>query len=300
LNLNNNRNLFKMKKSILFTIMLALTGLFISSCQTGGADDFTKTESGLYYKFIEQGDNTETPKEGDFVTVAMTYGTVDSVMFDSQELPKKMELPLMASVHQGDFYEGLGMMHIGDSAVFKCDADSVFTKLFRVPNLPPELDSLDYIYFNVKMLDIKTEAEMQAAMEAETEMQRNEETVKRNAYLDENYPNAEPSATGLYYVQTKKGSGSKPEIGKKVKVHYTGTLLDGTKFDSSVDRGEPFEFPLGRGQVIKGWDEGIANMQKGEKGFLIIPSDLAYGPGSRSIPPFSTLIFEVELVDFEK
>lgn len=289
-----------MKKSILFTIMLALTGLFISSCQTGGADDFTKTESGLYYKFIEQGDNTETPKEGDFVTVAMTYGTVDSVMFDSQELPKKMELPLMASVHQGDFYEGLGMMHIGDSAVFKCDADSVFTKLFRVPNLPPELDSLDYIYFNVKMLDIKTEAEMQAAMEAETEMQRNEETVKRNAYLDENYPNAEPSATGLYYVQTKKGSGSKPEIGKKVKVHYTGTLLDGTKFDSSVDRGEPFEFPLGRGQVIKGWDEGIANMQKGEKGFLIIPSDLAYGPGSRSIPPFSTLIFEVELVDFEK
>ena len=289
-----------MKKSILFTIMLVVTGLFISSCQKGGADGFSKTESGLFYKFIEQGDNTDAPAEGDFATITMTYGTVDSVMFDSKKLPQKMEIPVIASVHQGDLYEGLSMMHIGDSAIFKCDADSVFTKLFRVPNLPPELDSLDYIYFNVRMLDIKTEAEMQAAMEAETEMLRNEEAVKRNAYLDENYPNAEPSATGLYYVQTKKGSGSKPEIGKKVKVHYTGTLLDGTKFDSSVDRGEPYEFPLGRGQVIKGWDEGIANMQKGEKGILIIPSDLAYGPGSRSIPPFATLVFEVELVDFEK
>lgn len=289
-----------MKKTILFTIMLAITGLFISSCQTGGSDDFSKTESGLFYKFVERSDNTEAPEVGSFVDITMTYGTVDSVMFNSQEMPQKMEIPVIASVHQGDFYEALGLMHIGDSAIFKCDADSVFNKLFRVPNVPPELDSIDFIYFNIKMLDIKTEAEMQAAMEAETEMLRSEETVKRNTYLDENYPNAEPSATGLYYVQTKKGSGSKPEVGKKVKVHYNGTFLDGTKFDSSLDRGEPYEFPLGQGQVIKGWDEGIANMQKGEKGVLIVPSDLAYGPGRRGIPPFSTLVFEVELVDFEK
>ena len=289
-----------MKKTIVFTIMLAVTGLFISSCQSGGGDDFKTTETGLAYKFIENSDNTETPVEGDFVTLLMTYGTLDSVMFDSQKLPQKMEIPLIASVHQGDFYEGVGMMHVGDSAVFKCDADSVFTKLFRVPNIPPELDSVDIIYFNIRLIDFKTEAEMKAAQEAEMEMLKNEETVKRNTYLDENYPNAQASATGLYYVQTKKGSGSKPEVGKKVKVHYTGTFLDGTKFDSSVDRGEPYEFPLGKGQVIKGWDEGIANMQKGEKGVLIVPSELAYGPGRRGIPPFSTLIFEVELVDFEK
>ena len=289
-----------MKKTILFTIMLAVTGLFISSCQTGDTDGFSKTESGLFYKFVEQGDNTEVPEEGDFATIIMTYGTADSIMFNSQDMPQKMEIPILASVHQGDLYEGVRMMHIGDSAIFKCDADSVFTKLFRVSNIPPELDSVDYIYFNVRMLDIKTEAEMQEAMEAETEMLRNEETVKRNAYLDKNYPNAEADATGLYYVQTKKGSGSKPEVGKTVKVHYTGTFLDGSEFDSSIGRGEPYEFPLGRSQVIKGWDLGIANMQKGEKGILIIPSDLAYGAGRRGIPPFSTLVFEVELVDFEK
>ncbi|RLD39945.1 MAG: FKBP-type peptidyl-prolyl cis-trans isomerase [Bacteroidetes bacterium] len=288
-----------MKKTILFTLMLAVISLFTVSCQTGSSDGFSETESGLFYNFAERSDNTETPNEGDFVTINMTYGTADSVMFNSADLPQKMEIPVVATVHQADLYEGLKLMHIGDSAIFKCNADSVFIKLFRIPKAPPGLDSLDFIYFNVKMLDIKTEAEMQAAMEAETEMARNEETVKRNTYLDEHYPNAEPSATGLYYVQTKKGSGSKPEVGKKVKVHYTGTFLDGTKFDSSVDRGQPFEFPLGKSQVIKGWDEGIANMQKGEKGILIVPSELAYGPGRRGIPPFSTLVFEVELVDFE-
>jgi len=289
-----------MKKSIVFTMMLAISGMFLASCQTGSSDNFKQTKSGLYYKFVEKSDNDLAPEVTNFVTITMTYGTEDSVMFDSKKMPQAMDIPVLASVHKGDLYEGLMMMHVGDSAVFKCDADSVFTKLFRVPNIPPGLDSVDYIYFNIKMQDIKTEAELQAAREAEMEMHKNEETVKRNAYLDANYPDAEASATGLYYIQTKKGNGNKPEAGMKVKVHYTGTLLDGTKFDSSVDRGEPFEFPLGQGRVIKGWDEGIANMKKGEKGVLIVPSDLAYGTGRQGIPPYSTLVFEVELVDFEK
>ena len=290
-----------MKKTIVFTIMLALTGLFISSCQNGGdTDGFKKTENGLLYKFVDRSDNSKAPEVGSFVTLEMTYGTEDSVIFDSQKTSQKMEIPMIPSVYKGDLYEGLELMHVGDSAIFKCNADSVFTKLFRVPNIPPEFDSIDFIYFNIKMLGIRSEEEMKAAQDAEMEMLMNEETVKRNAYLDEHYPNAEPSATGLYYIQTKKGSGEKPEKGMKVKVHYTGTFLDGTKFDSSVDRGEPFEFPLGENRVIRGWDEGIANMRKGEKGILIIPSSLAYGKGNRGIPPYSTLVFEVELVDFSK
>ncbi|HRW68136.1 FKBP-type peptidyl-prolyl cis-trans isomerase, partial [Lentimicrobium sp.] len=92
-----------------------------------------------------------------------------------------------------------------------------------------------------------------------------------------------------------------PVAGKTVKVHYTGTLLDGTKFDSSVDRGQPFEFVLGQGQVIQGWDEGIAMMKKGGKARLIIPSAIAYGENGRmpTIPPSATLIFDVELIDFK-
>ncbi len=92
-----------------------------------------------------------------------------------------------------------------------------------------------------------------------------------------------------------------PKIGKTVSVHYSGFLLDGSLFDSSVERGQPFDFPLGQGRVIKGWDEGIALLHKGDKAKLIIPYSLAYGENGRApiIPPKATLIFDVQLVNIK-
>tara|TARA_B100001057_G_scaffold269947_1_gene270118 strand:- start:566 stop:1555 length:990 start_codon:yes stop_codon:yes gene_type:complete len=105
--------------------------------------------------------------------------------------------------------------------------------------------------------------------------------------------------SGLAYKIIKKGSGPKAEAGKTVSVHYTGKLTDGTKFDSSYDRNQPIDFPLGQGRVIKGWDEGIALLNVGSKATFIIPPDLAYGSRGAGgvIPPNATLIFEVELVE---
>ncbi len=105
--------------------------------------------------------------------------------------------------------------------------------------------------------------------------------------------------SGLQYVDLVVGNGDSPQTGQTVIVHYTGWLEDGTKFDSSVDRGEPFDFEIGRGGVIAGWDEGVATMQVGGKRRLIIPPDLAYGArGSGGvIPPNATIIFEVELLE---
>lgn len=103
--------------------------------------------------------------------------------------------------------------------------------------------------------------------------------------------------TGLRYVDEVVGTGESPSPGKLVRVHYTGWLENGTKFDSSVDRGQPLEFPIGVERVIKGWDEGVMTMKVGGKRKLIIPPDLGYGArGVGPIPPNSTLIFEVELL----
>ena len=106
------------------------------------------------------------------------------------------------------------------------------------------------------------------------------------------------TSSGLQYLDLKVGTGATAQAGQTVTVHYTGWLENGKKFDSSVDRGQPFSFPLGAGRVIKGWDEGVQGMKVGGKRKLIIPSNLGYGArgAGGAIPPNATLIFEVELL----
>lgn len=110
------------------------------------------------------------------------------------------------------------------------------------------------------------------------------------------------TTSGLKYQDLVVGEGTVAESGKTVSVHYTGWLTDESKFDSSVDRGTPFEFLLGNGQVIKGWDEGVVGMAIGGKRMLIIPAELAYGDGGAGnglIPPGAELYFQIELLDIK-
>lgn len=137
--------------------------------------------------------------------------------------------------------------------------------------------------------DLEKKAEAQARKEGET-------------FLAENgkKENVKTTASGLQYVVEKEGEGAQPGAEDEVTVHYTGKLLNGTVFDSSVNRGEPATFPLNR--VIPGWTEGVQLMKEGAKYTFFIPSDLAYGPNGvpNVIPPHSTLIFEVELIKVNK
>lgn len=124
--------------------------------------------------------------------------------------------------------------------------------------------------------------------------------AKEAALLKEKYADAIITKSGLMYVVIKEGNGEKPSKGIKVNAHYTGRLLSGKKFDSSVDRGKPFSFPVGMKKVIAGWDEAFLDMSKGEKRTLIIPPHLGYGARGAGgvIPPNATLVFDVELIDF--
>ncbi len=133
--------------------------------------------------------------------------------------------------------------------------------------------------------------------------QRAKETAAVEAeqqLIKEQWPTAVTTPSGLKYVVVAEGAGETPKQGSLVTVHYTGKLLNGKKFDSSLDRNQPIDFPVGRGQVINGWDEALLAMKKGEKRVLIIPPQLGYGPSGRGpIPPNATMIFDVELVNFQ-
>ncbi len=144
---------------------------------------------------------------------------------------------------------------------------------------------------------MKTQQAQAGKMGAEAKVNKD----KGDAFLAANKskPNIKTTASGLQYEVLKAGKGKSPKASDTVKVHYVGTLIDGTKFDSSIDRGQPAEFPLGG--VIRGWTEGLQLMKTGGKTRFFVPSDLAYGEQGRpSIPPNSTLIFEVELLEITK
>ncbi len=154
--------------------------------------------------------------------------------------------------------------------------------------------------------DAKAFKSDQAAFDALVDGQESRAQEKELAAMEDSmeqikgqWPDAITTESGLKYVVEAEGAGDTPNVGDMVKVHYTGKLLDGTTFDSSVERGTPIDFPVGQGRVIKGWDEALLAMKKGEKRVLIIPASLGYGPSGRGpIPPNATMVFDVELIDF--
>lgn len=286
-----------MKKLFLLTLIL---GVFFTSCKNDNnqISGYENTPTGLYYKFYEENQG-DTPETMELLDVVLSCVINDTVVIIPEN---RMILQMMEPMFAGDIFEGMKMMHKGDSASFIVRTDSTFYTLLRSP-LPAEFSVDDIMKFNIRLNDFYPESEFAAK---QIEYMKNtfvDETLAAEREIDEYLKNngikTITTSTGLKYVKTKEGNGEKPQVGTMVKVHYTGKLLDGTVFDSSVTRNEPFQFVLGVGQVIPGWDEGLQLMSKGEEAVLYIPYYLAYGnTGSGPIPPFATLIFEVEMIDF--
>jgi len=178
-------------------------------------------------------------------------------------------MDVVNNIVQGDKIESVKIVRVGDAA-----------KAFDAPVVFKEMTE-------------EKKSEYEGKLKKKQEEEQN--------LIGAKWPGRVTTDSGLMYVVLNEGKGSKPKRGTIILAHYTGTLLDGKKFDSSYDRGKPLEFSVGVGKVIKGWDEALLDMRKGEKRVLIIPSNLAYGErgAGEAIPPNATLVFQVELVDIK-
>jgi FKBP-type peptidyl-prolyl cis-trans isomerase len=261
-----------------YILIAALFTLF--SC-AGEAEKRSYTSTGLAY-VMHKNEAPVKAEIGDILVINLSYGTEDTLIFDSKQYQKPVYIQLTNPAYKGSLEEGLAMLGSGDSATFYLSADSVYQRIFNQPP-PAFLKPGDELIFQVGVMAVK-----------------NEDRELADWFTRENMT-ASPRPSGLYIlpIQSGKANARQAAPGSKAKVHYTGYLLDGTKFDSSVDRGEPFQFQVGKGQVIPGWDEGVSTMKVGDKVKLVIPSYLAYGPrgASNIIPPYAPLLFEVELLD---
>lgn len=315
-----------LSKTKLLLPVLAGAALLFQGCNSIKNDSFYTTADGLSYQIFSKNEKGEyknkgevaagdTSKLGQVIAFHMTIkNSEDSVLVDT-----RTQKPAFPAMHQfvepsmkGGFEDALMMLAPGDSGVFKINADSLFAKTYNQP-LPAYIKPGSFLTYFIKSEKVMALAEAETYQREMIQEFMNQslkaDDEKIQAYITENnLKDVQKTESGLYYQVTQAGKGPQAAAGDIVSVHYklTSLTLDGKQLESSYDDprsgGKPLEFPLGQGQVIPGWDEGIALLNKGSKAVLLVPSSLAYGPQDRGpeMPANSVLRFDVELVDIKK
>jgi FKBP-type peptidyl-prolyl cis-trans isomerase FkpA len=296
-----------LKNSVLYILFVVLV---LSSCWNNSPyKGYTQTESGLNYKLEMIGDGKSKPVAGDFLQLIITYKTEkDSVFFDTYSCNEtgKVILPFGKSSFKGSFEEGLTTMNAGDSVSFIVNADSLFGRFFKM-KVPMFLKPGSVVKMDVKLHRILNQEQYEKEVECYKQLVEDhdiEEQRKLQMYLDTNQVQFSPLANGMYYLPLKQGVGSPAEAGTLIKINYKGYFLNGKNFESTYERKQPLEFTLGeQGQVIKGFETAISLLNEGAKAKFIIPSQLAFGKTGSStgiIPPYTTLIYEIEVLSLIK
>lgn len=237
----------------------------------------TKTDSGLEVIEIAVGTG-DSPKAGDIVSVHYTGWLENGTKFDSSvDRGQPLSFPLGQGMVIPGWDEGIALLKVGGKSRLIIPAELGYGAGGAGSVIPPN----STLIFDVELVAVRA-----GAPAAATEVQESD-------YIT--------TASGLKYYDFKVGDGAEAQAGKIVTVDYTGWLQEGGKFDSSLDRGQPFQFLIGQGQVIPGWDEGVMGMKVGGKRQLVVPAELGYGAAGAGnvIPPNATLVFEVELLNVE-
>ena len=299
-------------KNLMKTVALFFaTALMFTACgPKSDIEGFEKTKSGLHYKFEQENKGAQQAQMGDVLVVEMKMSLDDSLLFDNTGNPQRM-FEIANSLFDGDINEGLLMLHIGDVATFAVEADSMAARFPMPPYYKQGVGSK--VYYEITLNGIITKENVdkeKAEFEATMKKLREEESTILAKYIEDNNISVQPTESGLYIIEKRKGEGPKVENGKAVKVNYTGKLLDGKVFDTSVesvaqDAGvynpnrpyEPLAYVVGEMPLIKGWEEAMYTLSQGSIATIVIPSNLGYGAsGNQGIPPYSPLVFDLEVV----
>ncbi|MFA0962173.1 FKBP-type peptidyl-prolyl cis-trans isomerase [Roseivirga sp. BDSF3-8] len=284
-----------------------------TSCDT---KEYETLESGVQYKYIEEGEGA-SPSHGKVVVMKFAYTADDGdEFFSSSEMPNGNTVMVYDSTmmgQKGSIEEIISMMQVGDSVEAKVGAETFFKKTFNMDQLPDTVKAEENITFNIRLVEVADQQEYAERMSRE--QTQKDETAIEEYIAENNMEGLEKTESGLRYVITEEGDGPEVEQGDSVKINYTGYLLDGTVFDSSIEEtareagvfmeGRPYEpigLQYGITRFIPGWNEGIGYLSEGDKATLIIPSALAYGNQRRSaqIGPNSILVFELSVTEVKK
>ena len=244
-----------------------------------------------FFKDIEG----KTGSKGDIISLHIqTFINEDSLFLSTYDALAPVDITLEDTQFEGSFMSYLYKLSAGDSVSFKIPVES-----YRVHNIPSIGDSGTFIKYIVQVYDLNDPVEFKIKKQSKIDSRFAEEMTILKKYFRKNKLKPEKTASGLHYIIHKKGDGPKAQIAKKVRVHYTGKNLNGSEFDSSYKRDQPFGFVLGLNMVIPGWEEALLLMNVGDKGTIYIPSKLGYGlkGNGDAIPPNSILEFDIEFLE---
>lgn len=275
-----------MKKSI---YVFAAVAALLASC----SKSIETTDSGVQYQIISHTDGERQVDTGEMLLMnfRMTIESSDSLMIETFTDNNARYIPADEPSLKEVFFK----LAKGDSAIAIISADTLYQKSFGVPK-PAHLKADEKVKMIIKVVDVFNQGEMeQKRMEQISELKTKDSLAVADYVASLN--NVQTTASGLRYVAEKQGTGKPAKKGSRVTVKYKGYFMNGEVFDQNMEGGEPFEFVLGLGQVIPGWEEGLALMKEGGKYKFIIPWQQAYGErGSGPILPCTSLVFDVELV----
>lgn len=276
---------------------LFLISVVFVSCNSGEIR-FKRHSSGLEYSIVEKVSGDSLLKLGDVVVLNLSYETENgTVLFNSAKSDRKYLHAIAKQSHDGGCFEdGMYLVGVGDSAVFRINAEKflMFTESYE--NLPKGVNPEDFVIVKLRVIEKLEKEDYSVILADKYHESENVETQLLEKYLVNANVTQKPTKSGFYYVEKKRGTGKQAMIGSKVSVNYSVSLIDGQLIETSFDK-QPISFVIGMKQVIAAWDEGIALMKEGGRSTIIAPSKTAYGKdGKGTILPYSTLVFDVELI----